>query len=239
MAHLIYILDIPVKSVFLTMLYVPHPVRPEGDIIGKMGNILAQLSRWQVSFVLQTESSTLEVTSKLGTTVTAAHAGAEQCDYERMVISRGCTLNSLNIIPPMLRIGADSVQGGQSQGQLVARDDSGAASTAGSSSSPAEKATSGASSSSRTHNRAFSAPRRIQDSPSASSALEDRASITKARLAAEALEEEADRNAAQQAKKARTGNTAPGESKGTKKTKKKASSKEGQMSMDDIPDVDQ
>lgn len=237
MSHLISLLDIPLRNVFLTLLYLPHAVRPEADVLFKMGNVLAQLDKWQVSFPLTSSVGALDVTAQLRSVVVAAHAGGKQCEYERTVFSRGLSLNSLTLFPPSER----STKQGSSKGKkeeetLTPKKGEGQASQ-GADHSPSPSS-SGGSRGKGKPGSGFKAPRRVAEGAATGSALEAREARGRVRLSAEALEANAEKVAEQASKRARAANASNETGKGKKSGKSKGPSQEDELDLDDFPAAD-
>lgn len=231
--HLVSLLDIPQKNVFLTMLFLPHPVRPEADVISKMGQIMAQMERWQVSFPMDMSVSALDVGTQLRSVVVAAHAGVDQCEYERLVLSRGLTLNSLSVLPPSEHKHAKKIKKDGDQ-PTPRKGDSQSSQGADQSPSQASAGMRGE----RGTGKRFKAPRRVSEGSARGTALEEREGRGKVRLSAEALEAHAERSAEQQAKKARASNTGGTTGKGKKSSQAKGASKDLALDLEDFPHAD-
>jgi hypothetical protein len=234
--QLITLLDVPPKNVLMNLLYMPHPVRPESDVLVKMGHVLSLFDRWQPSFVLRSSSSDLEVTAQLQGVVTASHSGVNQMEHERLVFSRGCSLNNITILPSEGRSKSKKspeAKGEASQGNT-------GRSPEGSVSGSSDRGTSEGSPEARPGSKGFKAPRRMSDAGGASStALQDRQHASKVRSAAQALEDEAERNADKAAKKARSSSTGTTSGKGKKSPKGKAPGENADIDLANFPDADQ
>jgi hypothetical protein len=227
--HLINILDLPQKNVFLTLLYLPHAVRPHSDVLSKMGQVMSHLAKWQVSFVLEGDSSLLDVTAQLGSVVRAAHSGVEQTEYERQVLSRGMSLYSGNLLPPSHRKTAqpstpDKIKETEQADTPKKGGSVGRQNSQGSGASPTGKTGKG-----------FKPPRQTGESQASGSALAERGEKTKARLSAEALEANAEKHAEMEAKKARLSSTST-TAKGKRSGKGKGQASKGEVDLADFPD---
>jgi hypothetical protein len=227
--HLITILDMPQKNVFLTLLYLPHQVRPHPDVLAKMGQVMSHLAKWQVSFVLAGDTSLLDVTAQLGSVVRAAHSGVEQTEYERQVLSRGLSLNSGNLLQGSHRKSAQ-----QATPTKVKEDDQTETPKKGGSVGRPPSQGSGASPTGKS-GKGFKPPRKTGDSQESGSALAERGEKTKARLSAEALEANAEKHAEMEAKKARLSATGA-TGKGKRSGKGKGTGAKADVDLSDFPD---
>lgn len=234
-SHLLTMFDVPEKGVFTTMLYLPHAVRPTCDILNKMGHVLAQCNRWQVSFTLPEDTPALEVTSQLQSIVVTAHSTASQCDYERSVLSRGMALCSYNLFQQTTKQTT-----GPSTPTKVTQEEEGAVSSrrqGNADPDEQDKSPSKAGAGHQAGNR-FKAPRRTTGGQPTGTALGDRQGKTKSRLTAEMLEANAEELAERASKKARYVNTTGNAGRG-KKGKTKAGDKSGALDLSDFPDGEQ
>ena len=233
--HLVNLFDIPQKSVFTTLLYLPHSVRPSPDVLSKMGHVLAQMDRWQVSFVLPEETGALDVTAQLQSIVVTAHSQAAQAEYERTVLCRGMTLNSFNLLQPVKREGggpatpakATQEEGAQSSRREdnVVPDDQNITPTKD-----------GSASAGGVRGKGFKPPRKVGEGHGKGTALGERQARGKTRLTAEALEANAEEQAERAAKKARQANTTGNVGKGKRGSKAKGASTGGGVDLSDFPE---
>ena len=226
--QMLAILDVPPMVVFTTICYVPHLVRPDEDIISKAGHVLGQLERWQISFVLASDATGLDVLANLKSVVQASHAGMEQTIYEKCVLARGATLNAMTIVPPPARAGT-SVPWVTNRRESSSSIQTGAEAPAAKS---AAKAPEGSPEGGAKARAGFKAPKRKSDA----SALDERSAAGKTRSAAVQQEADAEKVAESAAKKARS-ESCKTPKKG-KKTKKHDDDHNEPLDFEGIPEAD-
>ena len=162
--------DLPQRNVFHTMLYLPHSVRPASDVLLKMGQVLAQIPKWQVSFINPADSTDLDLTAQLRSVVLAAHSGVEQTDYERSVLARGMTLNSYSLFPAPPKPAGGSTPRKECAQELTPKKGEGAEAKEAEVRSPGGASV--ASPKGKGGGKGFKPPRRASDAQSSTSALE-------------------------------------------------------------------
>ena len=228
MAHLVSLFGTEAKQqlVFNTMLYIPHSTRPHSEVLSRVGQMMAQMPRWQCSFVCTEPAQPVEVAAQLRGIVQAASAGVDQTEHERMMLSRGCQLNSMTILAGRKR--SSSAGAAESPGPERAASEE--------TESSAQSGRSGKAERSGGKSRAFQAPRRLSSEGAGSSALGSRAAGLKARLEAERAEEDAERGLQEGIKKKRKSMS---ESGTPRKKSKPAAPTVAPLEMGDVPAADE
>ena len=227
--YLMSLFELPPKDVTTTLLYRPHKCRPEADIITRMGQFLGHCPNWQCSFVLHSQQSDLEISSKLKSNMQLAYTQLAQVTHEVAVLRGGNTLNSSTLFPRQSKTASPPKVHDPSE----SNPDSAIAATK-SMPIPADQSVS-----SGPTLKPFKPPRtRSSSSSSVQSAMSDRAAASKARADAEAMEKDAEATAERAAKKARTQSLKPTvkQSKGKHSAQGEAGTES--LSLDDFPSND-
>ena len=125
----------------------------------------------------------MEVTAQLQSTVQAGFSGSDQCEYERLLLSRGCAVNAMNINPPVHRSGLLSLGSPKEKVRPSCHEGGSSSSSRQDSHEDAsqERAVGSGAGGAAKVKGAFNTPRRTGEAHSSGSALDDRLAQTRAR----------------------------------------------------------